>query len=261
MKGCLGCVVVLGALCTTLSMPLPAASQINLDAGLVAGRSTSSAVSMQPNQLESASGRELASGIKLQLHYDAYLGGLNVGTAQIQVSTANDAYSLVGSARSVGLWERFQQWRATFGAEGVREAIKPSPKSFFSTQTTPQKQREVLVENGLLYVTKNLKKRSPREALPGIDMLSALFFMKPCNQQMQVHTGRDGYEFRLLANADRSSCQYAVRSDEDRDYEMQIDYQRVAELMVPRRIEISGGLSGYLVLAQVSADASVQAPP
>ena len=134
---------------------------------------------------------------------------------------------------------------------------EPVPASFFSTQTTQSKQRKVVVEDGLLHVTKNHKKRSPEPALPGIDMLSALFFLEPCPQKMQLHTGRDGYDLRLLGNSRANkksvaSCRYDVHHEEDRDFEMQIEYERVAQVLVPTRIDISGPLSGYLVLAQRS---------
>ena len=150
----------------------------------------------------------------------------------------------------------------------MRSPLEPLPASFFSTQTTQSKQREVVVKDGLLHVTKNHKKRSPEPALPGIDMLSALFFLAPCTKKMQIHTGRDAYDFRLLGSPKISgrkqgatSCRYDVHHEEDRDFKLQINYEQVAQALVPARIEISGPLNGYLVLApEGNSDSATSGP-
>lgn len=85
------------------------------------------------------------------LHYDAYLSGVHVGSARIYLDTTANAYRIAGSARSEGLWERFQQWRAEFAAQGVRQATLPKPSRFTATQTTPKKQRELVVERMTCY--------------------------------------------------------------------------------------------------------------
>jgi len=185
---------------------------------------------------------------KFALRYAAYLGGVNIGFAEVKLSVNASTYRVAGTARTIGLWDRFQQWRARFRVDGTFKATEPAPLSFSSTQTTQRKQREILVTDGLLHVTKNHKQRSPRPALPGIDMLTALFLVEPCREYLQVHTGRDGYEFRLAEQIGASSCRYDVHSDEDRDYEMRIEYEGILRHQLPQRIDISGPLSGYLIL-------------
>ena len=109
-----------------------------------------------------------------------------------------------------------------------------------------------MVENDLLRVTKNHKKRDPRPALPGIDLLSALFLIpQPCEEALQVHTGRDGYRFNLSAQLGELGCRYNVRSDEERDYQLVIAYRRLADLLIPQRIDIDGPLNGYLILTKL----------
>ena len=186
--------------------------------------------------------------VNYALRYAAYLGGVNIGFAEVKLSVNASTYRISGTARTIGLWDRFQQWRARFGADGTLSTADPTPLRFSSTQTTQSKQREILVTGGVLHVTKNHKQRSPRPALPGMDMLTALFLLAPCRQHLQVHTGRDGYEFHLVEQVGALSCRYDVRSDEDRDYEMRIEYERNQQHHLPRRIDISGQLSGYLIL-------------
>ena len=195
---------------------------------------------------------ESCPGSGLSLRYEAYIAGVNAGEANVQLSRVGTAYRVSGKARSKGLWESIQQWRAEYSVTGQLTPERlVAPKHFYSFQTTPKKRREIHIEDGILKETKNHKVRDPRPAQTGYDLLSALFFLPKCQAQARVHTGRDGYEFtRISAPAGAESCSYKVVAEEGSDYRLELTYRRLAGFNVPAVISVRGPLPGRMVLAE-----------
>ena len=222
------------------------------------------------------------AGDRLELRYEAFVAGIPAGEAimqlqrepPIQAGASAYRYSVAGSARSTGLWESFQQWRAEYSvngkvirtlAEGDKKTgvqITVSPGHFFSLQTTPRKRREIHIEDGILSETKNHKVRDPRPAQTGYDLLSALFFLPPCHPELRVHTGRDGYTLQRTGVGDKPatqpplSCSYRVRDDEGGEYKMKLSYGGRGSFTVPVEIVVHGPVNGRMRLVEPVVRAS-----
>ena len=211
----------------------------------------------------------------VSLKYDAYVAGIPAGDAQLTLErqplpargAASFSYKVAGTARSKGLWESIQKWRAEYSVVGEVHQSTPAqsqnpvvlPGHFYSLQTTPKKRREIHIEDGVLKETKNNKVRDPRPAQTGFDLLTGLFFLPPCQPEARVHTGRDGYDMRRT-EPPRSSeppastaaivrCAYQVTDEEGGTYQMSLVYQRRGDFLVPVDIAAQGPLSGRMVLA------------
>lgn len=187
----------------------------------------------------------------VQLRYEAYLGGALAGTARLALSQDAQSYSVVGSAKSKGLMDSFNPWRAQFEARGTVANGLPQLDQYHYVESDNRKLREVTVSDGQLRVVKNGKLRAELDALPGMDILTALFVEPSCDPALDLHTGRRGY--RLVspsesANGVADTCRYTARDEDGDKTEVSIEFVRVGELRVPRVIELSGFLSGRLKL-------------
>jgi len=222
---------------------------------------------------EVVSAKEVVSGATATLKYEAYIAGIPSGEARLVLSrrdlaargAASFSYKVSGSARSKGLWESIQKWRAEYSVDGeVHQQTQGRvvlPGHFYSLQTTPKKRREIHIEDGVLNETKNNKVRDPRPAQTGYDLLSALFFLPACYPEVRVHTGRDGYEMRRVEPAKAPEnqpsstpimrCSYQVTDEEGGSYAMTLVYQQVGEFVLPSIITAQGPLSGRMVLTDV----------
>ncbi len=194
---------------------------------------------------------QLGSAETLQLRYEAFVGGALAGTARLAVSQDAQTYSVVGSAKSKGLMDSFNPWRARFEAEGTLADGSPKLDQYHYVETDNRKHREVTVSDGQLRVEKNGKLRALSDALPGMDILSALFVQPSCEAALDLHTRRRG--FRLVSEADaaevsKGRCRYRAQDDEGDRYRISIEFVQLAGLRVPRVIEVSGLLSGRMKL-------------
>gem|GEM_PF-130668 len=217
------------------------------------------------------------------LKYEAFVAGIPAGEARLTLArqklaargAASFSYKVTGTARSKGLWESIQKWRAEYSVDGeVHHQSQTQgqqsetallsrvvlPGHFYSLQTTPKKRREIHIEDGVLKETKNNKVRDPRPAQTGFDLLSALFFLPACHPEVRVHTGRDGYTMRRtqpavpprgqLDSAPIMRCSYGVTDEEGGNYKMTLVYKRMGEFVVPADISAQGPVSGRMVLAE-----------
>jgi hypothetical protein len=187
----------------------------------------------------------------VQLRYEAYLGGALAGSAQLALSQDAQRYSVIGSAKSKGLMDSFNPWRAQFEARGTVADGLPQLDQYHYVESDSRKLREVTVSDGQLRVVKNGKLRAELDALPGMDILTALFVEPSCDAALDLHTGRRGY--RLVspseaANGSADTCRYTARDEDGDKTQVSIEFVRIGELRVPRVIELSGFLSGRLKL-------------
>lgn len=203
--------------------------------------------------------------VGLSLRYEAYIAGVNAGQARLEVGQTGSGYRVAGTARSKGLWESMQQWRAEYSVEGELVApaqgaesdqaqpLLPAPGHFYSLQTTPRKRREIHIEDGVLKETKNHKVRDPRPAQSGYDLLSALFFLPACHPSARIHTGRDGYEFTRKAtptSTDDAVCRYEVVDEDGGRYGLGLRYRRIIDFNIPAEINVRGPLPGRMLLVE-----------
>jgi hypothetical protein len=189
------------------------------------------------------------------LRYQAFLAGAPVGEAVVHVAMSGGSYVVEGSARSRGLMQRFSKWRTQFSARGRVEDAGGASAEFAYAERNSGSTRFVRVSDGLLQVNKNGRQRPPQPSPPGPDVLNALFVPPHCRAEEVVHTGRSIYRLtRLSHGADR--CRYRVVDDEDDTFEMELQLQRVEHLVVPKRIDVYGRLTGSMVLVGLEAVAT-----
>jgi len=193
----------------------------------------------------------------MELTYQAFLAGTKAGTAQVALEQDPHRYSVAGRARSGGLLEALNPWRAQFQATGTWVDGAPQLNHYHYTESDKRKRREVTVSQGQLRVVKNGKLRAEIDALPGMDILSALFVEPRCHQALQLHTGRHGYQLRNQdsqqraggpQNGDHQLCAYTVKDDDGEEYKVAVTFAELSGYRVPIRINISGVLSGALTL-------------
>jgi len=180
-------------------------------------------------------------------HYQAFLAGLEVGTAQIEVELDLRRYTVTGRARSRGAMDALSPWRARFEAVGRYGPAAVAGEWFGYRAEEPDRIRQVWVSGGVLREIRDGQRRDDRQAFPGADLLTALFVAPRCPPTRQLHSGRSGYRLSDGAAAgDR--CSYRVTDDEGGAYRVRFAFGDRQGLRVPLRIEVEGMLTGQLVL-------------
>ncbi len=192
------------------------------------------------------------------LVYDATVAGAPAGTATIALMQDDEGYRIIGQAKAVGLWDALSPWRSKFRAHGTWRNGAPTPEQFQYNERGRDKRRQVQVSGGTLRVNKNGKQRPDKPALPGVDVLTALFSSERCEPVLELHTGRRGY--RLYATTEAagldhgdSSCTYRVVNEDEETFETKIQFVQIDGLRFPRRIQISGAIAGVLKLRESKA--------
>ncbi|MEZ5557376.1 MAG: hypothetical protein R3E86_02345 [Pseudomonadales bacterium] len=100
----------------------------------------------------------------------------------------------------------------------------------------------------MLEVRKNGRARPRQPALPGLDLLSALFVLPGCDGDQVLNSGRSLYRLSVLPDttgpADgpgaSSSCRYLVIDEDDDRYEAELTFTRHQGLVVPLVIVLEG---------------------
>lgn len=203
----------------------------------------------------------------VRLDYEASIAGAPAGVATVAIALAPLAtdlaatpmrYRLVGRAKAEGLLDAISPWKSNFWVSGVRTAHGVTDLDYRYVEQGRNKQREVRVRNDTLQVVKNGRQRPQRPALPGLDVLSALFAVTACPATLTLHTGRHGYRLQAPALPEGAPdelrpeyprrCRYTVTDDDQDRFEIEIEFDTLAEVRVPSRIEVSGALTGVLAL-------------
>lgn len=201
------------------------------------------------------------------LTFEATVAGAPAGTATIAIARSAHSYRIAGQARATGLLDTLSPWRANFWATGSVIDGQPVPAEYRYVERGRDKRRDVTVRDGTLTVIKNGKERPRRPALPGPDVLAALFLNSECSAELVLHTGRHGYHLGprpaveglpagvpagpgAMVAATGSSCRYRVTDDDQDSFDAQLHFAEVDALRLPIEITISGGLRGSLVLTK-----------
>lgn len=186
-------------------------------------------------------------GYGATFHYQAFLAGLEVGTAQVEVALETPRYTVTGRARTRGAMEALSPWRARFEAVGRYAPEEVEGEWFGYRAEEPDRIRQVWVSDGVLREIRDGRRRDDRPAFPGADLLTALFVAPRCPPTRELHSGRSGYRLSDgIVAGDR--CSYRVTDDEGGLYRVRFDFGDRQGLRVPLRIEVEGMLTGQLVL-------------
>lgn len=187
-----------------------------------------------------------------ELRYDAFMGGSRAGQAVVQLSLDDIGYSISGRAKAQGLLAAFGDWRTNFRASGLIADAQKTLTEYHYTERATDKHRQVTVQDGTVSIVKNGRKRAKRPALPGMDVLTALFVNPTCDNSFQLHTGRHGY--RLDKNQEKvaggNTCQYRVTDRDGDHFALDVRFTHVDGLRVPESLIIIGALQGRMVLVR-----------
>lgn len=181
------------------------------------------------------------------LRYRGFLAGAPIGEAEVEVVVADGGYRVDGDARSNGWLDNFSRWRNRFSANGLLDGVVKAPASFSYTETSRDKHRHVVVQDGTLQVTKDGLEREPKPAPDGPDVVSALFVEPRCEPDLVVHTGRHAYRLHRLDHGE-THCRYAVTDEDDERFEIGLVLARHDNLLVPEKITVHGWVTGSIEL-------------
>lgn len=187
------------------------------------------------------------------LTYEASIAGAPAGVATVAIARSPQRYRIAGQARATGLLDAFNPWRARFWSTGDMIDSVPTPRTYRYVERGRDKRRDVTVDEGLLTVIKNGKQRPTRPALPGLDVLTALFVEPRCTAALPLHTGRHGYQLSIqppLADQTTTAnrCKYQVIDEDQDSFAAELQFGPAAGYRVPTRITVSGTLSGSMQL-------------
>ena len=186
------------------------------------------------------------------LRYAAFLAGAPVGEAAVSVTVADGRYQVEGDARSNGWLKGFTRWRNRFAAQGQVDGPHREPAEFSYTETDSDKERHLIVRDGTMQVTKNGRRRPPRPAPAGPDVISALFVQPHCGNDQVLHTGRHVYRLtRLQQNP--AGCRYEVTDDDGDTFEVELELGSREGLVVPEKITAYAWVTGWVELTDAEA--------
>jgi hypothetical protein len=183
------------------------------------------------------------------LRYQAFVAGAPVGEATVKVAVAEGHYRVEGDARSNGWLKGFSKWRNRFAAHGRLDGLTREPAEFSYIERDRDKQRQVLVRDGMLQVTKSGKARTPRASPAGPDLVSVLFVQPHCQGDQRLHTGRHVYQLSRLRR-DPGGCRYAVVDEDGDGFEIELVFGRRGDLVVPTRVTVYAWLTGWVELLE-----------
>ncbi len=185
------------------------------------------------------------------LRYDAYVGMAHAGVINVVVERDEQSYLVRGDAESRGLMELIKATRGWFSANGHFKDGTLHPDKYEYYQKDSGKEKFVSVTDGQVKYIRDGRERDLTDAPIGTDLVSALWASSECSAIAQVHTGRSGYAFMLLDEAE-SVCHFSVQEDDEDEvpFEVDIEYGERQGLRVPIVIRSTGGWAGRLQLVE-----------
>ena len=182
------------------------------------------------------------------LRYEAYIAGVRVGQATVNVELVDNRYVVTGTAQAEGVVEMFSAWRTNFLARGELVDNAPQPAEYSYVERDDDQIREIIVRDGMLRYFKNGRIRRERPSPSGLDVLSALFVQPGCEAKRTIHTGRKHYRLTRIESNPTDVCRYDVVDDDNDHYRADIRLALREQLTVPVRITVRGFLTGKVVL-------------
>lgn len=175
-----------------------------------------------------------------RFHYEAFIGGTLAGVVVVDVVRSADDYEVNGTAETIGFWRSIDDWQAEFNAAGRMIEGEAVADRYVLLEKNDRKDQQVVVADGQLFVTKNGEARAPKDAHPGVDLLTALWVVASCVDAADLHNGRHGYSVARTLQDD-GSCRYDVENDDGDSYSANVTFAEhggyaVLERMVVNRL-------------------------
>lgn len=188
------------------------------------------------------------------LIYDVKLGFFTVGITELELTTAEESYELIGDLNTGGTLGQLLNLHGEFVATGTVEDQVPTTKTFTMIEEKEKKQtrKEIIVKDQMTTI-----KRTDRDdwefATPvGNDFMTTLFAYSSCQDEMQVFDEDETFIVRLKEEvADKklsqgrkyvsgvtTLCHYEFIYDDDETRRVDIWYGEFEDQIVPVRLEI-----------------------
>jgi hypothetical protein len=182
------------------------------------------------------------------LHYDAYLSGIPVGSAVVEIDLDVHAYRISGVAHSLGVAHLFSDWRSDFLAAGHLQDHIPMLTAYAYDERESTKRRVLWLTDGKVRHVKNDQVRPAHPVRSGADILTAFFLQADCWREKTLHTGRFDYRIRGRPSSRAGGCYFELQdSDGDRS-RFHVRFGRHQGLRVPIEASTRGLLRGRIKL-------------
>ncbi len=190
----------------------------------------------------------------IQYEYQVYSRGLLAGNAVVQVTLDGDRYEIRGDAEATGLFKLISRWRTWLSVVGRSEAGQPVTERYEHVESKRSRVKEVKVADGVVLYVKDGEERAPSEAVAPVDLFSLMFVSGECEEELRAHTGRMGFDLRLVNwDVDRygERCDYSIMDDDEDHYDAQVWIEEVNGVRALNRIRIDGYVRGTFQLDKV----------
>jgi hypothetical protein len=186
--------------------------------------------------------------ISATLIYDAFLSGVPVGTAHIELTRTEHDYRIAGTAQAGGPAHLFSNWQSDFHAAGQINAGLPELRTYAYDERERKRQRVLWLQDGTVQQVKNDQVRATLPALSGTDVLTAFFMDPGCWPDRLLHTGRFNYQARGRPAKQPDSCLFRITDDDGDEVRVHVRFGTRHRLRIPITVSTRGPLRGSIRL-------------
>lgn len=182
------------------------------------------------------------------LQYEAFIAGVRVGGATVEVQRDSNTYRISGSAAVVGTAHLFSAWHSDFRAKGRFRNGKPTLLRYSYVEQDRKKVRALTLGDGEVHQVKNEKVRPVGQILDGVDVLTAFFIDPSCQSDQLVHTGRYNYRINGHPSSVEGGCDVEVRDTDGWQRRVHVVFGDHAGIRVPLRMTTRRFPGGTIIL-------------
>ncbi len=185
------------------------------------------------------------------LDYEVKVEGRQAGYMEVTVTVEENDYQIKGRMWSTGLAKLLSRWWSKFTTSGRLENGRPVIDEHELVEHSNQRDREVLVKDGILRELKNGRQKAPRKILADMDVLSALFFAEDCDAPAKLYNSKDSYRVVSVAaelKQDTLRCEFDIRDEDNDHFHATVWLNRIDGMNVPVRVDLKGKKEGSIRL-------------
>lgn len=190
----------------------------------------------------------------IALIYDVKLGFFTVGIAELELTTAEESYELIGDLNTGGTLGQLLNLHGEFVATGTVADQVPTTKTFTMIEEKEKKhtRKEIIVKDQLTTIKRTARDDWVFATPEGNDFMTTLFAYSSCQDEMQVFDKDESFSVRLKEEiADKklsqgkkyvsgvtTLCHYEFIYDDNETRRVDIWYGEFKDQIVPVRLEI-----------------------
>jgi len=190
------------------------------------------------------------------LHYDAYLSGLPIGSAIVEIERTEHAYRVSGTASSQGVAHLFSDWHSDFLAAGRLHNGDPILTDYAYDEREKAKHRVLWLSEGTVRHVKNDQVRPSHPVRTGTDILTAFFIQPDCWADRQLHTGRYSYRVTGRPSRQAAGCHFEVTDSDGDRTRIHVLFGQHEGRRIPIEVRSKGLIRGRITLRPVSEQAA-----